>query len=318
MIESKISIIIPTYNRAWCIENAIKSVINQNYNNWELFIIDDWSDDNTKDIIKKYLNNKIKYYYKNNSWQYSTVNFWIDNLISKDSKLLFILDSDDELLTWILENVNNEFKKDSNFISYHYKAKFPSFINRKSELLKNNKDFLIVDYKKIISWKSHLWDFPWFYNIEKIWNIRFDNICSNGLPTIFLYRINKTWLSKYINSFWVFVDSSRKIWEEKDNLTSYSSIYKRSKWMIDWYDILINENKKEVLNIDKNILSKWFFEQFQWCVIDRNLNKWFISWKNAIYYWSIKNKIKILIFWSLFLIPYFLLPFILKIYYKIK
>jgi glycosyltransferase involved in cell wall biosynthesis len=68
MKNYKISIIIPTYNRAWCIENAIKSVINQNYDNWELIIIDDGSTDNTKKIVKKYLeNNKIKYFYKENS-----------------------------------------------------------------------------------------------------------------------------------------------------------------------------------------------------------------------------------------------------------
>ncbi|MDP2395474.1 MAG: glycosyltransferase, partial [bacterium] len=30
-----------TYNREWCIENAIKSVITQNYENFELFIVDD-------------------------------------------------------------------------------------------------------------------------------------------------------------------------------------------------------------------------------------------------------------------------------------
>ena len=38
MKKYKISIVISTYNRAWCIENAIKSVINQDYDNWELFI----------------------------------------------------------------------------------------------------------------------------------------------------------------------------------------------------------------------------------------------------------------------------------------
>ena len=64
MQEKKISIIIPTFNRAWCIQNAIRSVKQQDYKNWELWIIDDGSTDKTKKIVKKHLNDKIKYLYK--------------------------------------------------------------------------------------------------------------------------------------------------------------------------------------------------------------------------------------------------------------
>ena len=45
-----ISIIMPTYNRAYIIERAIKSVLDQTYNNWELIIVDDASEDNTTQI----------------------------------------------------------------------------------------------------------------------------------------------------------------------------------------------------------------------------------------------------------------------------
>lgn len=319
MNECKISIIIPTYNRAWCIEKSIKSVINQDYDNWELFIIDDWSTDNTKEIVEKYINKKIKYFYKDNSWKLPSVNLWINNLISKDSDLLFILDSDDEFMPYILQDINKEFIENDSFVSYHYKAKLPEFItNRYSELIEKEKDFVIVDYKKNLSWKSHKWDFVWFINLHKIWNIRFEEKCYNGMEWIFWLRLNKVWNSKYINNFWILMDSSRKLWKENDNLTSYSSIYKRASWMIDWYDVLINENKRNALEIGKNILSKWYFEQFQWCIIDRQLKRWFNSWKNAIKYLNKKQRVKVFIFWILFLIPKFLLSTVLKIYYKTK
>jgi len=56
------SIILATYNRAYCIENAINSVINQSFTDWELIIVDDGSTDNTEEVVKKYLNDKrIKY-----------------------------------------------------------------------------------------------------------------------------------------------------------------------------------------------------------------------------------------------------------------
>lgn len=47
------SIILPTYNRKSQIDNAIKSVINQIYQNYELIIIDDGSTDNTVEYIKE-------------------------------------------------------------------------------------------------------------------------------------------------------------------------------------------------------------------------------------------------------------------------
>ena len=46
------SIIMPTYNRAFCIEKAIDSLLNQSYQNYELIIIDDGSTDATEQLIK--------------------------------------------------------------------------------------------------------------------------------------------------------------------------------------------------------------------------------------------------------------------------
>jgi glycosyltransferase involved in cell wall biosynthesis len=54
----KISIITPTLNSDKYLERCIKSIQNQNYNNIEHIIIDGESNDETKNIIKKYQNNK--------------------------------------------------------------------------------------------------------------------------------------------------------------------------------------------------------------------------------------------------------------------
>ena len=59
--NSKISIIIPTYNRAKIISKAIKSCLEQTYNSIEIIIIDDCSKDNTKEVIKKINDMRIKY-----------------------------------------------------------------------------------------------------------------------------------------------------------------------------------------------------------------------------------------------------------------
>ena len=64
----KVSIILPTYNRASSfLKEAIDSVINQSYMNWELIVIDNNSTDNTIDLVESYKSNKIFIYQINNN-----------------------------------------------------------------------------------------------------------------------------------------------------------------------------------------------------------------------------------------------------------
>lgn len=54
MVEPLVSIIMPVYNSERFLEDAIRSVINQIYLNWELWLIDDNSSDNSKQIISNF------------------------------------------------------------------------------------------------------------------------------------------------------------------------------------------------------------------------------------------------------------------------
>ncbi len=58
--HQKVSVIIPTYNRAKFIPNAVLSIINQKYNNIEIIIVDDGSTDNTQAVV-----NSLKEKYSN-------------------------------------------------------------------------------------------------------------------------------------------------------------------------------------------------------------------------------------------------------------
>ena len=49
----KISIIIPLYNRQELIKDTLRSLIKQSYKNWEALVIDDMSNDNSFEIVKK-------------------------------------------------------------------------------------------------------------------------------------------------------------------------------------------------------------------------------------------------------------------------
>jgi glycosyltransferase involved in cell wall biosynthesis len=61
----KVSVLIPTYNYAFCLDEAVQSVLNQTVQDFELVIIDDCSKDNTDEVVKKYLTDPRIRYYKN-------------------------------------------------------------------------------------------------------------------------------------------------------------------------------------------------------------------------------------------------------------
>lgn len=67
MVIPKVSVVIPTYNYARFLDEAIQSVLNQSYTHFELIIIDDQSIDNTDEVVQKYLDDKRVAYYKNST-----------------------------------------------------------------------------------------------------------------------------------------------------------------------------------------------------------------------------------------------------------
>lgn len=61
--EPLVSAIIPTYNRAELVSQAVHSVLNQTYKRIEIIVVDDGSTDNTSEVLKKY-EGRIKYIYQ--------------------------------------------------------------------------------------------------------------------------------------------------------------------------------------------------------------------------------------------------------------
>lgn len=92
-----LSIIIPCYNCELFIAKTINSVINQDFSDWELIIVDDGSKDNSAKIVEAFENTHIKLIKKENGGVISARKKGLD-YISSDSKYLHFLDSDDILL----------------------------------------------------------------------------------------------------------------------------------------------------------------------------------------------------------------------------
>lgn len=104
----KISIIMPVYNRENYIKQAIDSLVAQDFQDWELILIDDGSTDKTAQIIKDFNDPRIKYYYQENAGEYAATNVGF-----KKAKSEFItwLHSDDLLAPKSLSNRYELFRK---------------------------------------------------------------------------------------------------------------------------------------------------------------------------------------------------------------
>ena len=91
--KPKVSVIIPTYNRASLLQEAIDSVLNQTYTNWEVIIVDDASEDNTEKVVKAISDSRVHYIrHSQNKGGADARNTGIDN--SQGDYVAF-LDSDD-------------------------------------------------------------------------------------------------------------------------------------------------------------------------------------------------------------------------------
>lgn len=93
--EPFFSVILPTYNREKMLSNAIRSVIAQQFPDWELIVIDDGSTDGTKRVVADFQDERIKYVFQKNAERSAARNNGIRNA---KGKYIAFLDDDDEYL----------------------------------------------------------------------------------------------------------------------------------------------------------------------------------------------------------------------------
>jgi len=103
-----ISVIMPAYNAAEYIAEAIESILIQNYRNFELVVVDDGSTDNTKDIVASFKDDRIKYIYKENAGVASARNLAIRQA---KGQYVMLLDSDDMMVPDCIAAHLQEFEK---------------------------------------------------------------------------------------------------------------------------------------------------------------------------------------------------------------
>ncbi|WP_298556300.1 glycosyltransferase family A protein [uncultured Algibacter sp.] len=113
MNNDLISIIVPCYNQAEYLPEALQSVLNQTYNNWECIIVNDGATDNTETVAQEWLakDSRFKYFKKENGGLSSARNLGIEQA---KGEYILLLDSDDKINETLIAKALPEFNKDDN------------------------------------------------------------------------------------------------------------------------------------------------------------------------------------------------------------
>ena len=105
-----VSVIMTMYNQAHCIFKGLRSIQNQSIKNIEIIIIDDCSDDNSTDVIKKYQEEDPRISLISHNKNEGEMKSRVDGIRKAKGKYLTILDGDDAL-------IHKDILKDSLFIA---------------------------------------------------------------------------------------------------------------------------------------------------------------------------------------------------------
>ena len=229
--KSEVDIILPNYNSSNFIEATIRSVLNQNFKNWNLIIIDDCSDIKTKKIITKFQKDKkIKIFWmKKNRGPGYCRNYGIKN---SNSKYIAFIDSDDiwqknklKLQINFMEKYNYDFTY-TNYKTFGLKNKFvePPKTFTFKEFIRNTSigtSTMMVKRKIIKGVKFTNTEIceDYFFKckiLQKI-NIAY---CLNIFLTKYRIRHNSLQSSKMKNLFWIW-----KINKNFNNFSFFQNLY---------------------------------------------------------------------------------------------
>jgi glycosyltransferase involved in cell wall biosynthesis len=118
--DLKISIITPSYNSGKFIERAIKSVLEQDYKNWEHIVMDGKSTDNTQEILKKY--SHLNWVSEKDNGQADAMN---KGFLKSSGDIIVCLNADDYFFPGAFSAVIEEFRKGAKFVVGNVLVKSP-------------------------------------------------------------------------------------------------------------------------------------------------------------------------------------------------
>ena len=245
----KIDIILPNYNSHEFIVETVKSVIKQNYFDWNLTIVDDNSNQKTKNILKKISKNKkIKIYWLNKN---QGAGFCRNYALKKTkSPYIAFIDSDD---VW----KKNKLKKQINFMlknKFSFSYTFYETFGDRKKFIKPPLSFSYIDFIH----NSSIATSTMMVKRNMVKNIRFSKtkICEDYyFKCKLLKKVKHAYcLNKFLTKYRV-----RKNSLQSNNFRNFFWIWKINK---DYNKLNFFDNFFSLLNISLNSLRKYGGKNF--------------------------------------------------------
>lgn len=295
-----VSIIIPVYNGSNYLEEAILSALNQDYNNYEIIVVNDGSNDNgkTKEIASRYLD-KIIYYEKENGGVSSALNLAVKKMKGDYFSWL----SHDDLYDTSKIRLQIEYIKQNNLPDTWIIGARTRLINQFGKVIRdakktNNKgvtNLLIINHNKTIGgcaalvpktiFRNNLFDERLFY----IQDFEFWSRC--GQAGIQYFELNDVLVSSRIHN--------QQMTVKKRNLLDGEKI----KYISELIEKYIPKDNREFYSIIKYSIYAGHFDCIKDYLHDNNgkykapsiyILKWIISgWllrEIKKVYWAIKRR----------------------------
>lgn len=137
------TVIIPLFNKEKYVSNAIKSVLNQTFTDFELLIVNDCSTDNSVKIASEFLSDKVQLiHHEKNSGLAATRNTGIRKA---NSNYVAFLDADDLWKPHFLERIFNLIQNFSE--ARIFGTNYEEIWEKTTQMPHNNSDSLPVDFK---------------------------------------------------------------------------------------------------------------------------------------------------------------------------
>jgi len=110
-MDRYVSVCIPAFNRGYCIGRMLDSIIHQTYKNLHIYVCDNASNDNTKQVVKAFNDPRIKYIYFD---EYLDVNYsFIRSMKCAEDEIICLFHSDDWYHPDIIEKYLNYIEDES-------------------------------------------------------------------------------------------------------------------------------------------------------------------------------------------------------------
>ena len=182
--QVKISVLIPAYNSAKTIVEALESIKNQTYQNWEIILINDGSQDETEEILRRYLGNTklpLKYTKQTHHNYFKAIRH---GLKYASGEIIFVLDADK-----ILFNQNVFYRAVSTILGEKCDGMFVG-IRAMYQRLKDGKFHLVRSYyrnevsliKTALGLGKNIYTNYAFWRRETFETSVYENYLINGMP----------------------------------------------------------------------------------------------------------------------------------------